>query len=141
MCIRFAGESVPSMGRVSAGVKCMKLDADDALLFASQVAGKAEILLVSDKGFGKRCLLIDFDQQGRNGKGVKAFEFKKNGANGTKLAVALYVTSPHEFTLVQRHGARTRLSTEGVRVEPRAGGKGSMLVAVVLDDDVIGVET
>ena len=140
MSIRFGAESVPSMGRVSAGVRGMKLDEGDALLFASQVTDKAEILLVSDKGFGKRCLLMDFDPQGRNGKGVKAFEFKKNGANGTKLAVALYVCAPHEFTLVQRHGAKTRLSTESVRVEPRAGGKGSMLVAVVLDDDVIGVE-
>ncbi len=139
MSIRFAGESVPAMGRVSGGVKCMKLDTGDALLFASQVGEDGEILCVTDRGFGKRSLLFDFEPQGRNGKGVKAFDFKKNGANGTQLAAVMYVTAPHEFTLVQRHGAKTRLSTESVRIEPRAS-RGSMLVAVVLDDDVMGLE-
>ncbi|MDO4573213.1 MAG: DNA gyrase C-terminal beta-propeller domain-containing protein, partial [Clostridia bacterium] len=140
MSIRFQGGTVPSMGRVSGGVKCMKLDADDALLFAAQVGEEGEILCVSDKGFGKRSPLFDYELQGRNGKGMKSFDFKKNGSNGTRLAAALCVTAPHEFTLVQRHGARTRLSTESVRIEPRFG-RGAMLVAVVLDDDVTGIET
>ena len=40
--------------------------------------------------------------------------------------------------IVQRHGAETPLSTEQVRIEARAS-RGSMLVAVVLDDDVVAV--
>ena len=51
----------------------------------------------------------------------------------------LYLNEPRALTLLQRHGARTPVNSSEARVEPRAG-KGTMLVAVVLDDDVIGVE-
>ena len=77
--------------------------------------------------------------QGRNGKGLKTFDFKKNGANGSSLAAVFHVREPFVFRIVQRHGAETPLSTEQVRIEARAS-RGSMLVAVVLDDDVVAVE-
>jgi DNA gyrase subunit A len=139
MSIRFETESVPAMGRVSGGVKCIKLDRGDSVLYAKQVPEDGEVLTVTDKGFGKRSPLFDYDVQGRNGKGLKAFDLKKNGANGACIAAALFVGEPREITLVQRHGDRTSLSTNEVHIEPRAG-KGEMLVAVVLDDDVIALE-
>lgn len=139
MSIRFATESVPSMGRVSGGVKCVKLEKGDGVLYAAQLPEEGEILTVTDKGFGKRSPLFDYELQGRNGKGLKTFDLKKNGANGTCLAAALFVDKPREITLTQRHGAKTTLSTNEVHIEPRAG-KGAMLVAVVLDDDVVSVE-
>lgn len=139
MSIRFAADSVPSMGRVSGGVKCVKLDRGDCVLYARQVPEDGEVLAVTDKGFGKRSPLFDYDLQGRNGKGLKTFDLKKNGANGTCIAAAAFVGEPREFTLVQRHGTRTTLSTNEVHIEPRAG-RGEMLVAVVLDDDVVSLE-
>lgn len=139
MSIRFATESVPAMGRVSGGVKCVKLEKGDCVLYAAQLPEEGEILTVTDKGFGKRSPIFDYDLQGRNGKGLKTFDLKKNGANGTCIAGVLYVGAPREFTLTQRHGAKTVLSTNEVHIEPRAG-KGAMLVAVVLDDDVVTVE-
>jgi len=139
MSIRFATESVPSMGRVSGGVKCVKLDRGDAVLYAKQVPEDGEVLCVTDKGFGKRSPLFDYDLQGRNGKGLKTFDLKKNGANGTCIAAALFVGEPREITLLQRHGGRTAISTNEVHIEPRAG-RGEMLVAVVLDDDVTSLE-
>ena len=60
-------------------------------------------------------------------------------SNGTCIAAVLYLAEPQSIILLQRHGARTPINTSEARVEPRAG-KGTMLVAVVLDDDVIGVE-
>ncbi|MEN6593636.1 MAG: DNA topoisomerase (ATP-hydrolyzing) [Clostridiaceae bacterium] len=139
MSIRFATESVPSMGRVSGGVKCIKLEKGDSVLFAAQLPEEGELLTITDKGFGKRSPIFDYDLQGRNGKGLKTFDLKKNGANGTCVAGVLFVSEPREFTLTQRHGAKTVLSTKEVHIEPRAG-KGAMLVAVVLDDDVVTVE-
>jgi DNA gyrase subunit A len=139
MSIRFETESVPAMGRVSGGVKCIKLDRGDSVLYAKQVPEDGEVLTVTDKGFGKRSPLFDYDVQGRNGKGLKAFDLKKNGANGTCIAAALFVGEPREITLLQRHGDRTSLSTNEVHIEPRAG-RGEMLVAVVLDDDVVSLE-
>jgi len=139
MSIRFATDSVPSMGRVSGGVKCIKLDKGDEVIFAAQLPDDGELLTVTDKGFGKRSPMFEYDLQGRNGKGLKAFDLKKNGANGTCIAAVMHLSGPKDVTVVQRHGSRTSLNTGDVHVEARAG-RGSMLVAVVLDDDVVAVE-
>ena len=139
MSIRFAADTIPAMGRVSGGVKCVKLDKGDEVIFASLVPEEAEVLTITDKGFGKRSPMFDYDLQGRNGKGLKTFDLKKNGSNGTCIAAVAVLTEPKTLTLLQRHGGRTTINTSEVRIEPRAG-KGNMLVAVVLDDDVMGIE-
>ena len=137
--IRFLTETVPSMGRSAAGVRCMKLEAGDEVVFAAQCPDDGELLLVTDRGYAKRCLLFEYEIQNRYGKGVRTFEFKKNGSNGTRLVGAMLTDAETAFTLVQRHGARTPLTASEVRIEPRAG-KGTMLVAVVLDDDVVEID-
>lgn len=139
MSIRFMRDSIPEMGRAAAGVKCIKLDGGDSVVYAAQVRDEGEILTISDRGYAKRTLLFDYDVQGRNGKGLKTFDFKKNGSNGTRIAGVFYVREPFDFVVRQRHGAATAYNTEQVRIEARAG-KGSMLVLVMLDDDVVSVE-
>ena len=47
------------------------------------------------------------------------------------------MTEPYTLVLEQRHGTATRLDTEQIHIQPKAG-KGEMLLAVVLDDDVVG---
>ncbi len=139
MSIRFLLDTVPEMGRAAAGVKCVKLDAGDTVLTALQVRDEGELLAISDRGYAKRSLLIDHEIQGRNGKGLKSFDFKKNGSNGTRIAAAFYVCEPFSFIVRQRHGTATRFNTEDVRIDARAG-KGNMLVVVMLDDDVLSVD-
>ena len=139
MSIRFTTESVPAMGRVSGGVKCMKVEPGDAVCYAGQLPDEGELLVITDRGYGKRSFLFDYEVQGRNGKGLKTFDFKKNGSNGNCIAAVFHVCEPFPITIVQRHGVETTISTESVHIEPRAG-KGSMLVAVVLDDDVVEVK-
>ena len=139
MSIRFTTESVPAMGRVSGGVKCMKVEPGDAVCYAGQLPDEGELLVITDRGYGKRSFLFDYEVQGRNGKGLKTFDFKKNGSNGNCIAAVFHVCEPFPITIVQRHGVETTISTESVHIEPRAG-KGSMLVAVVLDDDVVDVK-
>lgn len=138
MSIRFTTESIPAMGRVSGGVKCMKVESGDAVCYAGQLPDEGELLVITDRGYGKRSFLFDYEVQGRNGKGLKTFDFKKNASNGNCIAAVFHVCEPFPFTIVQRHGTETTISTESVHIEPRAG-KGSMLVAVVLDDDVVDV--
>ena len=139
MSIRFTTESVPATGRVSGGVKCMKVEPGDAVCYAGQLPDEGELLVITDRGYGKRSFLFDYEVQGRNGKGLKTFDFKKNGSNGNCIAAVFHVCEPFPITIVQRHGVETTISTESVHIEPRAG-KGSMLVAVVLDDDVVDVK-
>lgn len=136
MCIRFEAQSVPPVGRAAAGVKALKLMEQDRVIFAEQVRDEGELLVVSDRGYGKRSFMFDYELQGRNGKGVKTFDFKKNQTNGTRLAFVAAVTEPFDFTLTQRHGNKTVLNTEQVHIEPRSS-KGTMLLSVVLDDDII----
>ena len=137
MSIRFARDTVPEMGRVAAGVKGIRLEAGDQVVFAQQVGEDGEVLTISDRGYAKRSFVFDHELQGRNGKGLKAFDFKKNGSNGTAIAAALYVREPYNFTVEQKHGTVTRCNTEEVRIDNRAG-KGDLLVMALLDDVVIG---
>lgn len=138
MSIRFERESVPEMGRVSGGVKCVKLDLGDEVVFAGQVGEEGELLTISDRGYAKRSFIFDHELQGRNGKGLKAFDFKKNGSNGSAIAAALYVREPYSFIVEQKHGAQTSFNTEEVLIDSRAG-KGMLLVMALLDDVVTGL--
>lgn len=49
MSIRFATDTVPVMGKGAGGVKCMKLDEGDRVIFAAQIADEGEILTISDR--------------------------------------------------------------------------------------------
>ncbi len=135
MSIRFESESVPQMGRVSAGVKCVKLEEHDSVVFFTQLSDEGEILIITDRGYAKRSFVFDHELQGRNGKGLKAFDFKRNGSNGTRVAAAFYVREPFDFVVEQAHGTNTGFNTEQVFIDNRAG-KGSLLVMSILDDVV-----
>ena len=135
MAIHFAIEDVSVIGRTAAGVKAMTLAADDEVAFAFVHSSEGEVVLISELGYMKRCLLIDFERQARGGKGVKAFNFLKNGANGNYLAGALAVREPYRFSIVQKNGGITPCDTESVAIEPRTG-RGQPYVVVVMDDVV-----
>lgn len=95
-------------------------------------------MTLTDRGYAKRSFVFEYDIQGRNGKGLKTFDFKKNGSNGTCIAAAFHVTMPFPFAVRQFHGTETRIdTTELVHIEPRAG-KGSILIMALLDDVVTG---
>ncbi|MDO4865605.1 MAG: DNA gyrase subunit A [Clostridia bacterium] len=135
MAIHFAVEDVSVIGRAAAGVKAMTLGADDEVAFAFVHNSEGEVVMISDLGYMKRCLLIDFERQARGGKGVKAFGFLKNGMNGIYLAGALTVTEPFRFNIVQKSGTVTPCVTEDVAIESKAS-RGQPYVVVVMDDVV-----
>ena len=136
MCIRFSADSVPETGRSAAGVIGIKLEPKDKVMACMPVGDEGELIVLTDRGFGKRSFLFDYEQQGRNGKGVKTFDFRKNGSNGTRIAYAATVQQPFTLVIEQRHGTKTPINTESIHIEPKAS-KGEMLLAVVLDDDVV----
>lgn len=136
MAIHFAVEDVSLIGRTAAGVKAMSLAADDEIAFCFMHNSEGEVIMVSDMGYMKRCFLFDFERQARGGKGVKAFNFLKNGANGNYLAGALDVREAYNFSIVQKNGTRTTFNTEDVAIEPRSG-RGQPYAVVVMDDVVV----
>ena len=139
MAIHFKTAEVSLIGRTAAGVRGIALAPEDGVGFVLPNDEEGEVLLVSDKGFMKRCLLIDFDLQARAGKGVKCFAFQKNGTNGTCVCAALLVKQPFDFAAKQKSGQEMPLNTNAVRIE-RRDSRGSMYAMCVLDDTVEFVE-
>ena len=139
MSIRFDPEEAPLMGRTAGGVRAMKLEDRDGVLFAGQIPEEGELCLLSDRGFGKRSFLFDYEKQKRAGKGLKTFDFRKNGSNGQKLVWACPVQAPFTFAVAQRKSPESLLSTEELPLEDRFS-KGAMAVPVLLDDDVLSVQ-
>ena len=135
MAIHFAVEEISLIGRTAAGVKAVTLSPDDSVAFAFLHNGEGEVIMISEMGYMKRCLLIEFDRQARGGKGVKAFNFPRNAANGSYVAGALTVREAYSFRIVQKNGTATPVNTEDVAIEPRTG-KGQPYVVVVMDDVV-----
>lgn len=139
MSIHFAVEEVSVIGRTAAGVKSMSLAPGDCVKALFVHNSEGEIVLISDLGYMKRCLLIDFERQARGGKGVKCMNLLKSGVNGSCIAGALMVTDPYDFDVIQKNGTVTRFNTEDVGIETK-NGKGQPYVVVVMGDVVVGLQ-
>ncbi|WP_219837686.1 DNA gyrase subunit A [Paenibacillus sp. R14(2021)] len=123
MSIRFAESEVNAMGRVAAGVRGIVLKDDDEIVAADLVSGdEGEVLVLTDLGFGKRSLLLDYPIQGRGGKGVATFEFKEGKRvrpNGDRLIGGLHCKEEREMVLLTSSGASITVSTEKAPIEDR----------------------
>ena len=139
MCIRFALDTVPTQGRISAGVKCMQVDDADELLWVGQLADTEQMVLFTDRGYAKRLLAVDFEKQNRNGKGVKSFYFNKNGSNGRCLAGIVKVEKgPCDLIISQAKSAPTRIPKDSILLQGKQD-RGNPCVMAILDDVVTGV--
>ena len=140
MCIRFGLDTVPTQGRISAGVRAMQVDEQDEVVWCAQVGESDEMVLFSERGYGKRILSCDFEKQNRNGKGVKSFYFNKNGSNGRYLA-GLYLAGKDPCTLIvhQAQSPDTHLSKDAIRLQSKTD-RGMPYVMAVMDDVVTGLE-
>ncbi|MEN8164903.1 MAG: DNA gyrase C-terminal beta-propeller domain-containing protein, partial [Acidobacteriota bacterium] len=142
--IRFHEDQVRSMGRTAAGVRGITIGADDWVeeVASFEADSEADILVVTDQGFGKRTLLSEFRVQGRGGKGIILIRLtEKNGM----VAGIRSVTEADQVLLVTEKGIviRTRVeeirqagrATQGVRVIRVGDGDKVVSVAKVVDAD------
>ena len=139
MCIRFYADQVPAMGRVSGGVKGMTLDPSDRILWAGQPAAADQLLLLTERGFGKRVPYTDYEPQARGGKGVKTFYYQKSGSNGTRIAgVALVTEAGQNVVIHQKTSQPTQLSADEIILQSKQD-RGMPYVMALMDDTVTGV--
>ena len=139
MCIRFALDTVPTQGRVSAGVKCMQVDEGDEVIWVDQIGETEQMVLFSERGYAKRLLAVDFEKQNRNGKGVKSFYFNKNGSNGKYLAGIVKVEkAPCDLIITQAQSPATRMAKDAILLQGKQD-RGNPCVMAILDDVVTGV--
>ena len=139
MCIRFHADQVPAMGRVSGGVKGMTLDLSDRILWVGQPAAADQLLLFTERGFGKRVPYTDYEPQARGGKGVKTFYYQKSGSNGSRIAGVALITAPGQTVVIhQKTSQPTLLSADEVILQSKQD-RGMPYVMALMDDTVTGV--
>lgn len=119
--IRFHESKVRSMGRVSTGVRGMTLDPDPSDEIVGMICMKADtdnnVMVVSEKGYGKRSLLDDYRVTNRGGKGVKTI----NVTDKTGHLVALKsVNDDNDLVIINKSGITLRLHVTDIRVMGRA---------------------
>jgi len=145
MSIRFHSGDVRSMGRVATGVKGIELDANDHVIGMVIIRRDATLLVVSEKGFGKRSELADYRVQKRGGKGI--ITLKRTDKTGALVAL-MEVQPDNELMLITKHGVIIRMpvdsirvisrNTQGVRVMNLDAGDTVVDVARVVNEDEAG---
>jgi topoisomerase-4 subunit A len=123
MAIRFREDEVNPMGRVSGGVRGIQLKDTDEVVSVLWVEGdEGEVAVLSDLGYGKRSLLLDYAPQSRGGKGVVTFEFKEGKRvkpNGSRISGAFYCKEQRQLTVMTKEGQAHTLSSESVPLTER----------------------
>ena len=135
MSIRFNGSEINPMGRTAKGVRAIQLKGDDRVIFGSQIEEDGHLIVVTDRGIGKRTSIADYQIQGRGGIGFRTLTFYKNRANGRYILGAFYAKTPYEIILQQADGTITRLNTNDLPLGAR-DGRGSTIIAVSDDNAV-----
>jgi DNA gyrase subunit A len=115
--IRFNESLVRDMGRVATGVRAVKMGKGDVVIgLVAVIRQSATILVVTDKGFGKRSDLNDYRVTNRGGKGV--ITVKTSEKNG-KLISIKEVTDTDDLMIITSKGLLIRQKMKDIRVMGR----------------------
>lgn len=111
MCLNARKDDIPSQGRIAGGVKGMNLKEDDDVVFASQIDGEGEIVVVTSDNRFKRVIAAQIDSLPRYRKGVQIASLK-----GESIIFSDYVTMPYMLAVVTENGM-TEISTEDISID------------------------
>ena len=135
--IRFNESKVRPMGRNAAGVKGITLGNDKDMVVGMVCVNdnESDILVVSEKGYGKRSSLEDYRITNRGGKGVKTLSITdKTG----KLIAIKNVTDENELMIINKAGVVIRLDVSDLRTMGRAT-QGVRLINLKGNDEIAAV--
>ena len=108
-------DNLPVQGRVAGGVRGIALGDGGECIFASQINGEGEIVVVTAANGFKRVISSLIDPIGRACKGVIIADVKDCGS----LLFADYVTIPYTLAVINKDGTVEELSTEEISIENR----------------------
>lgn len=135
--IRFNEDTVRAMGRTATGVRGIRLDedADDEVtgMICVHDPEKETVLVVSEKGMGKRSAVEDYRVTNRGGKGVKTLNITDK--TGKVIAIKA-VTDDEDLMIINKSGITIRLKMSSVNVQGRAT-QGNRLINLEKRNDVI----
>jgi DNA gyrase subunit A len=136
--IHFPEAAVRPMGRTATGVKAITLNGDKDYVIGMVCASEetATLLVVSEKGYGKRSELDEYRVTNRGGKGVKAMNVtEKTGA----LVAIKEVGDSDDLMIINKSGIMIRISMDQLRIMGRAT-QGVRLIRVGENDEISSVE-
>ena len=135
--IRFPEAKVRPMGRTASGVRGITLDSekDEVIGMICVEPDKADVLVVSENGYGKRSSIEDYRITNRGGKGVKTINMTdKTG----ELIALLDVTDEDNLMIINKSGLTIRLDVSTLRVMGR-NTQGVRLINLRNDDAIAAV--
>lgn len=136
-CIRFSEEKVRAVGRTSIGVRGITLEDNDeviGMIIANDLE-KESVLVVSEKGYGKRTAVEDYRVTNRGGKGVITLNItEKTG----KLIAIQNVTDEDGLMIINKSGVAIRMAVEELRVMGR-NTQGVKLINLKGSDEIAAV--
>jgi DNA gyrase subunit A len=124
--IRFKEINVRDMGRTATGVIGIRLEKDDRVVSLEVIENpNAQILTVTERGYGKRTQVLQYRLTGRGGKGV--ITIKTTGKNG-RVVGAFQVTDDMQIMIITTHGGKViRMDASEISVYGR-GTQGLRLI-------------
>ncbi|AGW86244.1 DNA gyrase subunit A [Blattabacterium sp. (Nauphoeta cinerea)] len=118
--IRFSEKKVRSTGRTSSGVIGINMNHKDSVVGMICVdverKEKGHLLVVSEKGFGKRSHIKDYRITNRGGKGIKTINITQKTGN---LISVKYVTDQDDLMIIKKSGIIIRIPISDIRVMGR----------------------
>lgn len=136
--IRFEDEKVRPMGRTASGVRGINLGSEDNEVIGMIVIRDKEnetVLVVSEKGYGKRSSIEDYRITNRGGKGVTTLNItEKTG----KLIAIQSVTDNDDLMIINKSGVAIRTGVKEMRVMGRAT-QGVRLINLKKNDEIAAV--
>ena len=135
--IRFEENKTRPMGRNASGVRGIRLkdNKDEVVGMISVNDMDANILVVSENGYGKRSSLEDYRLTNRGGKGVKTISItEKTG----KLVTLKSVSDNDDLMIINKSGIAIRMQVEDLRVMGRAT-QGVKVISIKEGDSIAAV--
>ncbi len=132
--IRFPEEKVRPMGRNASGVIGVQLQDEQDYVVGMVCADdvKTNVLVLSEKGYGKRSALEEYRITNRGGKGVKSMNVtEKTGA----LVAMKIVGDEHDIMIITKNGVTIRMSAQDLRVMGR-NTQGVRLINLRANDEI-----
>ena len=137
--IRFHESKVRQMGRVSTGVRGMTLDDDNDEVIGMICMNENSlnnVMVISEKGFGKRSLLDDYRITNRGGKGVKTLNITDKTGD---LVAIKSVNDDNDLVIINKSGITLRIKVNEIRVMGRATQGVRLINLEKRNDDIASV--
>ncbi|MCA9731414.1 MAG: DNA gyrase subunit A [Deferribacteres bacterium] len=133
--IRFSEKEVRSMGRTASGVKGISLKRDNDVVGMVTVKESERLLIVTGKGYGKRCNFEEFPSKHRGGQGVIALKVTDKVG---KLIAIQAISDDDDFMIITKNGIAIRQKADAVSIIGR-NTQGVKLIRLDENDDIADV--